>query len=110
MEIGDVLWKLRKRSGLAQRNIEKSCGLKRAHLSKIETNGLKNPTIKTVRKIVGALGLKMSDVFLFLEQNKISEAVAEKFQRPPVNTETLRETEKAIVSLEATHNAGKCVR
>jgi transcriptional regulator with XRE-family HTH domain len=47
----------RKFKGMSQGAVVKISGQKREYLSKIENGELKNPTIKTVEKIINAIGI-----------------------------------------------------
>ena len=54
---------LRTARKLTQEQIEQRTGIKREYLSKIETGGLPNITIKTLKKITDALGVPLSKFF-----------------------------------------------
>jgi transcriptional regulator with XRE-family HTH domain len=48
---------------MTQENIEQRTGIKREYLSKIETGGLPNITIKTLKKITDAMDISLSNFF-----------------------------------------------
>jgi transcriptional regulator with XRE-family HTH domain len=48
---------------MTQEQMERKTGIKREYLSKIETGGLPNITIKTLKKITDALGVPLSKFF-----------------------------------------------
>ena len=67
MLIGDRLRALREAKGLRQGDIEKSTGLPRSHLSRVENNHM-IPAIDTLEKWVRALGIPL--YALFYDGNK----------------------------------------
>ena len=63
LTIGNVIRDIRVAKRLTQEEIEKRTGIKREYLSKIETGGLPNVTIKTLKKITDAMGVSLSKFF-----------------------------------------------
>jgi transcriptional regulator with XRE-family HTH domain len=61
--IGNTIRELRVAKRLTQEEIERRTGIKREYLSKIETGGLPNITIKTLKKITDALDIPLSKFF-----------------------------------------------
>jgi transcriptional regulator with XRE-family HTH domain len=62
MEIGARLRELREGKGLSQGHIEKRTGLLRCYISRVEC-GYTVPSIETIEKWAGALGLELYQVF-----------------------------------------------
>ncbi len=62
-DLGVKVRELRLARRLTQEELERRCGIKREYLSKIETGGLPNVTIKTLTKITDALGVPLSKFF-----------------------------------------------
>ena len=63
MLIGARLRHLREGKGLSQGDIERSSGLLRCYVSRIE-NGHTLPSLETLERIAGALGMPIYQVFL----------------------------------------------
>jgi transcriptional regulator with XRE-family HTH domain len=61
--VGQKIREIRVAKRLTQEQIEQRTGIKREYLSKIETGGLPNITIKTLKKITDALGVPLSRFF-----------------------------------------------
>ncbi len=61
--VGQKIREIRLSKRLTQEQIELKTGIKREYLSKIETGGLPNITIKTLKKITDALGVPLSKFF-----------------------------------------------
>jgi transcriptional regulator with XRE-family HTH domain len=61
--VGEKIREIRLSKRLTQEQIEHKTGIKREYLSKIETGGLPNITIKTLKKITDALGVPLSKFF-----------------------------------------------
>ena len=61
--IGPKIRQLRVAKHMTQEQMERKTGIKREYLSKIETGGLPNITIKTLKKITDALGVPLSKFF-----------------------------------------------
>jgi transcriptional regulator with XRE-family HTH domain len=62
MEIGAMIRECRHRTGTSQGDIELSTGIERANLSRIE-NGVTQPRIDTLQKILSAMGITLSEFF-----------------------------------------------
>lgn len=60
-EVGAKVRKLRKERGLTQDEFADRCGLHRAHMGEIE-RGESNITLRTLKTLADALGVKMHDV------------------------------------------------
>ncbi len=63
MPVGQRIRDIRLAKRLTQEQMEHKTGIKREYLSKIETGGLPNITIKTLKKITDALGIPLSKFF-----------------------------------------------
>ncbi len=61
--VGQQIREFRVAKKLTQEQMEHKTGIKREYLSKIETGGLPNVTIKTLKKITDALGIPLSKFF-----------------------------------------------
>jgi len=61
--LGSKIRQIRVSKHLTQEQMERKTGIKREYLSKIETGGLPNITIKTLTKITNALGVPLSKFF-----------------------------------------------
>ncbi len=61
--VGQKIRDIRLAKKLTQEQMEHKTGIKREYLSKIETGGLPNVTIKTLKKITDALGIPLSKFF-----------------------------------------------
>jgi transcriptional regulator with XRE-family HTH domain len=62
MTLGELLALSRDLKGWTLRDLEKRSGVSNALLSQIETGKIKNPGIRTVLKISGALGLSLDRI------------------------------------------------
>jgi transcriptional regulator with XRE-family HTH domain len=62
MTIGGKIQKLRKEMGLTQEELAKKANLSYTTLIKIESDQVKNPTIKTIRKIAEALEVSLDNL------------------------------------------------
>ncbi len=62
MTIGGKIQKLRKEMGLTQEELAKKADLSYTTLIKIESDQVKNPTIKTIRKIAEALEVSLDNL------------------------------------------------
>jgi len=60
-KLGENLKRLRLKKKLSQGDLSKSLGVDRAYISNIE-NGRMNPTLSTLEKISGALGISSSEL------------------------------------------------
>ena len=60
-KLGENLRKLRLKKNLSQGNLARSLNVDRAYISNIE-NGRMNPTLSTLEKIAGALGISSSEL------------------------------------------------
>lgn len=65
--MGNVIRKLRIKQGLSQEVLSGLSGVARSHLAMIES-GKKKPSVDTLWKIAGGLGLKLSDLFRMVEK------------------------------------------
>ena len=63
VQVGQKIRDIRVAKRLTQEQIEHKTGIKREYLSKIETGGLPNITIKTLKKITDALGIPLRRFF-----------------------------------------------
>lgn len=71
MNLGEVIKKLRKQTGVKQKDFASECGITPAYLSQIENN-LKEPNLSTLRLIADRLNVPMPILlFLSLESNDI---------------------------------------
>jgi len=60
-KLGENLRRLRLKKKLSQGDLSKTLGVDRAYISNIE-NGRMNPTLSTLEKIAGALGISSSEL------------------------------------------------
>ncbi len=60
-KLGENLRKLRLKKNLSQGDLAKTLDVDRAYISNIE-NGRMNPTLSTLEKIAGALGISSSEL------------------------------------------------
>ena len=60
-KLGENLKRFRLKKKLSQGNLSKSMAVNRAYISNIE-NGRMNPTLSTLEKIAGALGISSSEL------------------------------------------------
>lgn len=69
--VGEVIAQMRKQKGISQEVLSGLADIGRTHLSAIE-RGQRKPTLETLYRISCALGIKMSDIVIRIE-NKIDE-------------------------------------
>jgi transcriptional regulator with XRE-family HTH domain len=65
-KIPNLIKTLRKEAGLTQEELAFKCGFNRTYISMIERS-VRSPSIKTIENICGAIDLKISQFFEFLE-------------------------------------------
>ena len=65
--VGEVIAQFRKKKGISQEVISGLADIGRTHLSAIE-RGERKPTIETLYRIANALGVKMSDIVIGIEE------------------------------------------
>ena len=65
--MGNVIRKLRMQRGLSQEVLSGLSGVARSHLAMIES-GKKNPSVDTLWKIAGGLGIRLSDLIRIVEK------------------------------------------
>ncbi len=69
--LGDVIRELRIEQGYTQQSLSYQCRISQSHVHRIENNiGSKGPSVHTLELIVKALDIKLSDLFLLVEQEK----------------------------------------
>ena len=61
-KLGEVIRKLRLEGGISQDVLSKKADLSFHTISKIESGATPNPTIDTVKKIAGALGVTLDEL------------------------------------------------
>ncbi len=66
--VGNVIASFRKKKGISQEVLSGLADIGRTHLSAIE-RGERKPTLETLYRISCALGIKMSDIILEIENN-----------------------------------------
>lgn len=66
-EFGLIVRELRQENSISQEKLAEIGNLDRSYISEIE-NGYKTPTIITVTKLAGALGVRPSKLFQLLEE------------------------------------------
>jgi transcriptional regulator with XRE-family HTH domain len=66
--IGNIIQKLRKDTGLTQEELAIKSGVPYTTLIKIEGSQVKNPTIKTIKKIADALSVTTDDLIKLEEK------------------------------------------
>lgn len=59
---------IRKERGISQEQLALDSGLDRTYVSLME-RGVQSPTLRTVAKVAGVLGIKCSDLILRMEAN-----------------------------------------
>jgi transcriptional regulator with XRE-family HTH domain len=59
--------RLRTLQGLSQEEFGEESGLHRTYVSQLE-RGLKSPSLRTMQRIAGALGIKLSELITIVEQ------------------------------------------
>ena len=62
--VGEVIAEFRKKKGISQEVISGLADIGRTHLSAIE----RKPTLETLYRIANALGVKMSDIVIEIEE------------------------------------------
>ena len=65
--VGEVIAEFRKKKGISQEVISGLADIGRTHLSAIE-RGERKPTLETLYRIANALGVKMSDIVIAIEE------------------------------------------
>ena len=60
-KLGDNIKRLRTEKGMSQGDLCRALELDRAYMSNVE-NGNKNPTLATIEKIAGALGVSANEL------------------------------------------------
>lgn len=65
--VGEVIAEFRKKKGILQEVISGLADIGRTHLSAIE-RGERKPTLETLYRISNALGVKMSDIVIAIEE------------------------------------------
>lgn len=65
--VGEVIAQFRKKKGISQEVISGLADIGRTHLSAIE-RGERKPTLETLYRIANALGVKMSDIVIGIEE------------------------------------------
>ena len=65
--VGEVIAEFRKKKGISQEVISGLADIGRTHLSAIE-RGERKPTLETLYRISNALGVKMSDIVIAIEE------------------------------------------
>ena len=68
MQIGKTLRTLRRAKDLTQDEIQRLTGIKREYISNLERNTISNPTVGTLQKILGVMGIKLSEFFEQVER------------------------------------------
>jgi putative transcriptional regulator len=63
-QLGDKIRKIRMRKKITQTELANLCEFEKSNLARIEAGGT-NPTIKTLKKIADALGVKVSKLIDF---------------------------------------------
>lgn len=71
MSLGEELRKARTEAGLTQEELARAAKLDRAYISQLE-NDHKSPTVDTLFRLCGALGVKASAVLAEVEQSGAS--------------------------------------
>lgn len=64
--VGEVIAEFRRKKGISQEVISGLADIGRTHLSAIE-RGERKPTLETLYRIANALGVKMSDIVISIE-------------------------------------------
>lgn len=64
--VGNVFRSLRKRKKMTQESLSKIAGISRTHYSKME-HGLRRPTLESLFKIAGALGMAPHELVSAIE-------------------------------------------
>ena len=68
--VGNVIAYFRKKKGISQEVLSGLADIGRTHLSAIE-RGERKPTLETLYRISCALGIKMSDIVIEIENNLV---------------------------------------
>jgi transcriptional regulator with XRE-family HTH domain len=93
-EIGETLQRLRMERGLSLRTLASRAGFSASFLSQVE-NGLTSPSIASLEKLAGTLGLRLLDFFERLESEP--EAVGRAPDRRPLTSEWSRSRVEPLV-------------
>lgn len=64
---GVIIRKIRQRNKISQEELAALCGLHRTYISDIEL-GKRNVSLENIDKIAQALGVRISDIFIEVEQ------------------------------------------
>jgi transcriptional regulator with XRE-family HTH domain len=67
--LGSRIKKVRLSKNLTQLDIEQRTGIKREYYSKIESGGLSNPTINTLRRLANAMSVSVHELIPLAEDN-----------------------------------------
>jgi transcriptional regulator with XRE-family HTH domain len=70
--LGELVRRLRQEAGMSQEKFALRCGLHRTYMGQIE-RGEKTVTIETANKLAQGLGLSLSELFTYLEREKLKE-------------------------------------
>jgi transcriptional regulator with XRE-family HTH domain len=68
-QFGKILKKLRTAKGISQESFALNIGLHRTYISQLE-RGLKSPSLRTIDKICGELGISLVQLMEYLEQER----------------------------------------
>ncbi|WP_220149560.1 helix-turn-helix transcriptional regulator [Paraeggerthella sp.] len=60
--MGDRIRELRKAAGLSQRKLALVIGADNTYISRLERGAIENPTLKTLHRVAGALGVEVADL------------------------------------------------
>ena len=87
---------IRLAKGMTQEQLEKRCGIKREYLSKLETGGLPNTTIGTLKKVADSLGVPLVSLLAGEDEpvRKATEADIMQAERRGAAAATLRCTQE----------------
>lgn len=69
IDFGHAIRKLRNETGISQEAFAAMCDLHRTYISDVEL-GKRNVSLENIQKMVEALNMKISDVFLEVEKNE----------------------------------------
>lgn len=67
-KFGKTIRKLRSNSGISQEQLADLCGLHRTYMSDVEL-GKRNVSLENIERIALALDIKLSDLFMEVENN-----------------------------------------
>lgn len=93
-EIGETLQRLRQARGLSLRTLASRAGFSASFLSQVE-NGLTSPSIASLEKLAGTLGLRLVDFFQQVEGEP--DAVRRAPDRRPLTSEWSRSRVESLV-------------